>query len=71
LLQNGVSVNPEFERLARLIENVSQSLHREMHEGFSSQFDGVNSRLDRIEALLDRQCSDLESAFKSSDSAGG
>ena len=47
----------EFEQLAPFIENVSESLHREMHEGFAevnSQFAGVNSRLDRTEARLSR-----------------
>jgi hypothetical protein len=53
-----MNVSSDFEQLARLIENVSESLHREMHAGFAemeSRFADVNSRLDRIETRLGRQ----------------
>jgi hypothetical protein len=39
-----------FEQLAQLISGVSESLHREMHDGF----DRITSRLDLMETRLNR-----------------
>jgi hypothetical protein len=52
-------MNPESKRLAQLISAASDSLHREMHEGFTC----VNERLDRISACLDRQCVLIQTAL--------
>lgn len=41
----------DFEQLAQLISGVSDSLHREMHDGFKQ----INQRLDLIETRLNRQ----------------
>jgi hypothetical protein len=43
-------MNPDSEQLAKLISGVSDSLHREMHEGFTR----VNERLDLMETRLGR-----------------
>ena len=43
-------MDPEHEHLAKLISGVSDSLHREMHEGFAR----VTERLDLMETRLDR-----------------
>jgi hypothetical protein len=43
-----------FEQLAQLISSVSESLHREMHDGFkqvTDRFDLMESRLNRHGAL--------------------
>ena len=48
-------MNPDNEQLAHLISGVSDSLHREMHEGFArvtERFDMMATRLDRHGALL-------------------
>ncbi len=48
-------MNPDSEELAKLISSVSESLHREMHEGFTrvtERFDLMETRLDRHGALL-------------------
>lgn len=44
-------MNPDNEQLAQLISGVGDSLHKEMHAGFTR----VNERLDLIETRLDRQ----------------
>jgi hypothetical protein len=44
-----------FEQLAQLISSVSESLHREMHDGFrqvTERFDLMETRLNRHGALL-------------------
>jgi len=44
-----------FEQLAHLISGVSESLHREMHDGFrqvTERFDLMETRLNRHGALL-------------------
>jgi hypothetical protein len=43
-------MDPEHEQLAQLISGVSDSLHQEMHEGFTR----LNERLDLMETRLDR-----------------
>jgi hypothetical protein len=43
-------MNPDNEKLAHLISGVSESLHREMHEGFTR----LNERLGLMETRLDR-----------------
>ena len=43
-------MNPDIEQLAQLISGVSDSLHREMHEGFAS----INARFDLMELRLNR-----------------
>jgi len=48
-------MNPDNEQLAHLISGVSDSLHREMHEGFArvtERFDLMETRLDRHGALI-------------------
>jgi hypothetical protein len=48
-------MNPDSEELAKLISGVSESLHREMHEGFTrvtERFDLMETRLDRHGAML-------------------
>ena len=53
-------MNPDTEHIAQLISGVSESLHREMHEGFAS----VNQRLDLIETRLDRQGSMIQTGAR-------
>jgi hypothetical protein len=43
-------MSPEFEQLTQLISNVSESLHREMHDGFRQ----ITDRLDLMDARLNR-----------------
>jgi hypothetical protein len=48
-------MNPDSEELAKLISGVSESLHREMYEGFTrvtERFDLMETRLDRDGARL-------------------
>jgi len=49
-------MNPDFEQLAELISAVSESLHREMREGFTQ----INTRFDQIESRLDENIVLLE-----------
>jgi hypothetical protein len=44
-------MNPDIEQLAHLISGVSESLHREMHVGFTR----MNERFDLIETRMNRQ----------------
>jgi hypothetical protein len=44
-------MNPDIEQLAHLISGVSESLHREMHAGFTR----MNERFDVIETRMNRQ----------------
>ncbi len=44
-------MNPDIEQLAQLISGVSESLHREMHAGFTH----INDRFDLIETRMNRQ----------------
>ncbi len=48
-------MSPDSEELAKLISSVNESLHREMHEGFTrltERIDLMETRLDRHGALL-------------------
>ena len=48
-------MNPDSEQLAQLISGVSDSLHREMHDGFTritERFDLLETRLNRQGALI-------------------
>ena len=53
-------MNPDNEQLAQLISNVSESLHREMHEGFTR----ITDRLDVIEVRLNRHGAMLQTGAR-------
>ncbi len=62
-----------FEQLAQLISSVSESLHREMHDGFrqvTQRFDLMETRLNRDGSLLqseldgDKAIADLEERIR-------
>jgi hypothetical protein len=53
-------MNPDSEQLAHLISGISESLHREMHEGFTR----VTDRLDLMEARLNRHGAMLQTGAR-------
>jgi hypothetical protein len=53
-------MNPDFEQLAQLISGVSESLHREMHAGFTR----VNERFDLIETRMNRQSALIQTSSR-------